>query len=46
MDDVTEECGALGEAVVFLRYFKDLPDHRQPGKVTYPLDEAGGIPAL
>lgn len=31
--------GALGEAVVFLEYFKDLPDPRQPGKVVYPLDE-------
>jgi hypothetical protein len=28
---------ALGEAVVFLIHFKDLPDPRQPGKVTYPL---------
>jgi predicted transposase YbfD/YdcC len=25
--------------VVFLKYFNDLPDPRQPGKVTYPLDE-------
>jgi predicted transposase YbfD/YdcC len=33
------ECGALGEAVVFLSYFKDLPDPRQRGKVVYPLDE-------
>jgi hypothetical protein len=24
---------------VFLRYFEDLPDPRQPGKATYPLDE-------
>jgi predicted transposase YbfD/YdcC len=32
-------CGALGEAIVFLRYFQDLPDPRQPGKVVYPLDE-------
>jgi hypothetical protein len=23
----------------FLEYFKDLPDHRQPGKVIYRLDE-------
>ena len=30
---------ALGETVVFLRDFKDLPDPRQPGKVIYPLDE-------
>ena len=31
--------GALGEAVVFLNHFKDLPDRRQRGKVVYPLDE-------
>jgi predicted transposase YbfD/YdcC len=31
--------GGLGEAVVFLEYFRDIPDHRQPGKVVYPLDE-------
>src|SRR5713101_3125807 len=31
--------GALSEAVVFLDYFKDLPDPRQRGKVIYPLDE-------
>ena len=29
----------LDETVVFLRHFEDLPDPRQPGKVTYPLDE-------
>lgn len=39
MDDVVVECNAVGEAVVFLRYFTDLPDSRQPGKVAYPLDE-------
>ena len=31
--------GALGEALVFLDYFQDLPDPRQRGKVVYPLDE-------
>jgi len=31
--------GALGEAIVFLNYFNDLPDPRQRGKVVYPLDE-------
>ena len=31
--------GAIGEAIVFLSYFKDFPDHRQSGKVVYPLDE-------
>jgi predicted transposase YbfD/YdcC len=31
--------GAIGEAIVFLDYFKGLPDPRQRGKVVYPLDE-------
>ena len=31
--------GAIGEAIVFLSYFRDFPDHRQSGKVVYPLDE-------
>lgn len=31
--------GAVGEGIVFLKYFRDLPDPRQAGKVTYPLDE-------
>ena len=31
--------GAIGESVVFLDHFKDLPDPRQRGKITYPLDE-------
>jgi predicted transposase YbfD/YdcC len=30
---------ALVETTVFLSYFKEMPDHRQPGKVRYPLDE-------
>jgi predicted transposase YbfD/YdcC len=29
----------LVETTVFLSYFKDMPDYRQAGKVTYPLDE-------
>ena len=33
------DCGAFGESVVFLGYFKDLPDPRQRGKVIYPLGE-------
>ena len=33
------ELGAVSEATAFLYYFKDLPDHRQRGKVYYPLDE-------
>jgi predicted transposase YbfD/YdcC len=39
MDAQEAECGALGEAIVFLSYFRDLPDPRQRGKVVYPLDE-------
>ena len=39
MDDVAPDCGALFEAVAFLNHFKDMPDHRQRGKVMYPLDE-------
>ena len=39
MDDVATDCGAVFEAAVFLRYFNDLPDPRQRGKVMYPLDE-------
>ena len=39
MEDVTTDCGALGEAIVFLNYVKDMPDPRQRGKVTFPLEE-------
>jgi len=39
MDGVAADCEAFAEAVVFLRYFRDMPDPRQCGKVTYPLDE-------
>jgi predicted transposase YbfD/YdcC len=31
--------GAIGEGLVFLDHFRDLPDPRQRGKVVYPLDE-------
>ena len=31
--------GAVAEGIVFLKYFRDLPDRRQAGKVVYPLDE-------
>jgi predicted transposase YbfD/YdcC len=31
--------GAHSEALVFLGFFEDLPDPRQPGKVIYPLQE-------
>ena len=30
---------AQKEALVFLNFFGDLPDPRQPGKVVYPLPE-------
>src|ERR1700723_3565448 len=39
MDDTITVCAAYGEAIVFLNHFNDLPDPRQQGKVTYPLDE-------
>jgi predicted transposase YbfD/YdcC len=39
MDNAAADELALFEAVVFLNHFKDLPDPRQRGKITYPLDE-------
>jgi predicted transposase YbfD/YdcC len=39
MEAASGEFGAFGEAVVFLDYFKELPDLRQRGKVRYPLRE-------
>jgi predicted transposase YbfD/YdcC len=39
MDGATTDCPAFDETVVFLRHFNDLKDPRQPGKVTYPLNE-------
>jgi predicted transposase YbfD/YdcC len=39
MAETAAELGALGEAVVFLNHFRDLPDPRQAGKVLYPLEE-------
>ena len=39
MDSSSAGCGALGEAVSFLSFFRDLPDPRQRGKVAYPLAE-------
>src|ERR1022692_97503 len=39
MDDAAQDNQALFEAVVFLNHFNDMPDPRQRGKVTYPLDE-------
>jgi len=31
--------GAIGECLVFLEHFRDLPDPRQASKVMYPLEE-------
>ena len=39
MDGAARECMAFDETVVFLSHVKDLPDPRQQGKVSYPLDE-------
>lgn len=39
MDAQAPDVEALAETVVFLGYFKELPDPRQRGKVTYPLSE-------
>lgn len=39
MDEKAAHCPALAETTVFLYYFRDMPDHRQAGKVLYPLDE-------
>ena len=39
MGGTKADCSAFDEMVVFLSYFNDLQDPRQPGKVTYPLAE-------
>jgi hypothetical protein len=39
MDRRAGNIEAFAETTVFLHYFKDMPDHRQAGKVTYPRDE-------
>jgi hypothetical protein len=39
VERLATDSGALGETVTFLHYFRDMPDHRQSGKVVYPLDE-------
>ncbi len=39
MAEAATGCEATDEATVFLGYFKEMPDHRQKGKVVYPLDE-------
>jgi predicted transposase YbfD/YdcC len=39
MADAATDLGSIAEATVFLDYFKELPDPRQPGKVIYRLNE-------
>ena len=39
MGPASEALGAIGESVVFLDHFNDLPDPRQRGKIIYPLPE-------
>jgi hypothetical protein len=39
MANAAVELGLIAETTVFLDCFKELPDHRQPGKVIYPLNE-------
>jgi len=39
MDAGSPDGEAIAETVVFLSYFKELPDHRQCAKVMYPLEE-------
>ena len=39
MGEVTREGDRIVDAVVFLEYFKDLPDGRQSAKVKYPFEE-------
>ena len=34
-----DDCLDFAQAIVFLDHFKNLPDHRQRGKVMYPLNE-------
>ena len=39
MDSDETRFGSIAETTSLLRYFSDLPDHRQAGKVDYPLPE-------
>jgi len=39
MDARVLSCETVADLIVFLGYFKDLDDPRQPGKVSYPLNE-------
>ena len=39
MDSDGTRFAEISETTSFLHYFSGLPDHRQPGKVDYPLPE-------
>src|SRR5258707_15163180 len=39
MDTDGSRFAEIAETTSFLHYFSELPDHRQPGKVDYPLPE-------
>ena len=39
MEAAAAELAAVGETIVFLSHFKELPDPRQRGKIVYPLEE-------
>ena len=39
MEQLDAALAASFETAAFLDHFNDLPDHRQSGKVTHPLDE-------
>ena len=39
MEQLDAALAAGFETAAFLDHFNDLPDHRQSGKATYPLDE-------
>jgi len=39
MTDSAMSLGVIFETTVFLHYFSNLPDSRQPGKLVYPLNE-------
>jgi predicted transposase YbfD/YdcC len=39
MNGAATDVAAFAEAVVFLNHFNNLRDPRQPGKISYPLDE-------
>jgi hypothetical protein len=39
MDGAATNDAVFDETVIFLSHFKNLQDPRQPGKISYPLDE-------